>query len=351
MAKSPASKTHSALSSSSTTASSTVTPSSAATSTIISSAAASSVAASSSAVSSTVASSAASAATTASANLIDNHMSAGGIAAAAILGCAVLLSCCFLGYLAFRKLQNHRQLKRIFNDQENAPLADESTAPRPMSYLEVGKLPHDDIIEIVVHQPDQPQSAKAFLQTSTPSTAGFSPRSLEEMDSPELSPSFTSPTRQSLFRDAQRHQRQSAPLLSSRLSSPLPTSPPRNPQRHSIPRRLQTLSPPLPIPQSPSPPRLFSGPTNKPSLSTSRPLPSRLHLPSRSFIQPSKSSPPGVRSLSPNSSTAHLMGHPATNGRRLSEVSPGLDPEYPYPMTPAQIGDGRPLSLLGRRSA
>lgn len=34
-------------------------------------------------------------------------------------------------------------------------------------------------------------------------------------------------------------------------------------------------------------------------------------------------------------------------GRRLGDVSPGTDPEYPYPMTPQQIGDGRSLALLG----
>ena len=43
------------------------------------------------------------------------------------------------------------------------------------------------------------------------------------------------------------------------------------------------------------------------------------------------------------------MNHPAAKGRRLSDLSPGLDPDYVYPMTPAQIGDGRPLEGLGRR--
>ncbi|MCJ1321462.1 hypothetical protein MMC15_006807 [Xylographa vitiligo] len=319
MAKGRPSTTQSALPSSSAVPSSTVTASSVATSAVSISAIAFSTLPSPSAALSTITSSAASASTTVLANQVDNQISPGGIAAAAVFGCAILLSCCYLAYLAYRKLQNHRQFQKSFDDQDNAPLADENLATRPMSYLRLGRVPHDDLIEIVVHSPDRPKSADAHVQLPTVLTAGFSPRSTEGTDSPQLSPSAASPTQQALLPTTPRHQRQSTPLLPSRLSSPLPHLPQRNLQRHSDPHRLYSLSPPLPIRHS-----LHSTPSPRPNN-------------------------PSAHPLSPTSSTALLMAHPATHGRRPGDVSPGLDPEYPYPMTPAQIGDGRPLSLLGRR--
>ncbi|MCJ1383109.1 hypothetical protein MMC17_006222 [Xylographa soralifera] len=334
MAEGSPSTIQSAFPSSFAAASSTVAASSAATSTLSTSAVtpltipSSSVASSiiaSSATSSTIASSAASASTTALANQVDNSMSPGGIVAAAVFGFAVLLSCCYLAYLAYRKFQNHRQFQKNFHDQENAPVADESSALRPMSYFQFGKVPHDDVIEIVVHQPDQPRSAKALLEMSTPSTAASSPRSTEELYFPRRSPSPASPTPQPLPPHTPHHPRQPSPLLSSRLASPLPPPPRPDPQPHSTRRRLHNLSPPLPVRLSPFP-------------ATTRASP-----------KPSSPSPSSTHSLSPTSSTALLMGHPATHGRRVRDVSPGLDPEYRYPMTPAQIGDGRPLSLLGRK--
>ncbi|MCJ1436316.1 hypothetical protein MMC27_005694 [Xylographa pallens] len=281
---------------------------------------ASSTVPSSSAASSTIASSAASASTTALANQVDNHINPGGIAAAAVFGCAVLLSCCYLTYLAYRKLQTHRQRPKSFDDQEHAPLAVESPATRPMSYLKLGTLPYDDVIEIVVHRPEQPESAKALLQMPTPSTTSPSPRPSGEIDFPQRSPSPASPTRQALLSHTQYHHlRLSAPLPSSKLSPLLPAPPPRNPRRHSTPRPSYARSPPLPI-----------------------------RLP---YLAPTNPSTPSARSPSPSptSSTALLTGHPATHGRRLGDSNPRLDTEYVHPMTPAQIGGRRPLSSPGRR--
>jgi len=78
--------------------------------------------------------------------------------------------------------------------------------------------------------------------------------------------------------------------------------------------------------------------------------PNLLHLPHRPGANRPRKPSVGEqhRSLSPDSSAVYLLSHPAAMGRRLSDVSPGTDPEYPYPMTPQQIGDGRPLTLLGR---
>ncbi|MCJ1399825.1 hypothetical protein MMC11_003028 [Xylographa trunciseda] len=325
MAKDDMPSTPSDLPSSFTDASSSAMASSAATSTVFSSAM----------VSSTITpSSAASASSTASANQVDNYLSPGGIAAASVFGGAVLLSCFYLAYLAYLKLQNHRRLQKSFIDQENAPLADETSTTRPMSYMEFGKFPHE-VLEVVVHQPGQPKSAKPISQIPTPSTVRFSPRPTAELNSsPGPSPSLAKPTVQAHLPDRQQRQRHSPPVPASRPSSSLPAPPPRRPLPYP------TAPTALPVQQTPhsAPPPSSRSPPSR------RPRPSRLHVPT---FRPSK--PPSPRrSLSPTSSTAHLMGHPATLGRRPGDVSPGLDPEYPYPMTPAQIGDGRPLSWLGR---
>ena len=46
-------------------------------------------------------------------------------------------------------------------------------------------------------------------------------------------------------------------------------------------------------------------------------------------------------SSGPQSAAALLSVFSGMDVRRINELSPGLDPEYEYPMTPAQIGDGR----------
>ncbi|MCJ1418001.1 hypothetical protein MMC32_004346 [Xylographa parallela] len=299
MAKSDPSIPPSALPNSFPAASSPATASSAAISTVSTSTIASSTIPSSSTASSTIASSAASASPTALANQVDNHINPGGIAAASVFGCAILLSCIYLAYLAYQKLQTHRQHPKSFSDQEHAPLAAASPTARLTSHLKPSKLPHDDVIEIVVHRPEQPESANALLRTPTPSTTSPSPRPSGEIDPPRRSPSPASPTRPPLLAHTQYHpQRQSAPLPSNKLFPFLPAPPARNSYRPSYAR-----SPPLPI-------------WLPPLAATSNPT-SRSSTPAT----------PSARSLSPTSSTALLTGLPATHGRPLSEGGPRLDAE------------------------
>lgn len=141
-----------------------------------------------------------------------------------------------------------------------------------------------------------------------------------------------------------------APQLPVNITPQLPS--PASAQIHYIPSPPPRTSPPrgkfAPFPAAPSPPRspLPASPSPHASFSKDLPMPTkpnRLHLPHR----PGQNHPPKSsvgqqhRSLSPDFSAAYLLNHPATRGRRLNDVSPGTDPEYPYPMTPGQIGDGR----------
>ncbi|MCJ1286267.1 hypothetical protein MMC26_005612 [Xylographa opegraphella] len=313
MAKRHLSTTESALPSASTAASSTVTLSSAAIFAVSDLIAASPTISPSSAASSTIAASAASVYPTIPPNLVDNQISPGGIAAATVFSCAVLLSCIYLAYLAYRKFQNHQRYRNNFSDQETAPAADESlAATRPMSYLQFGKLPHDDVIEIVIHHPEQPQFTKPLPQSPGTSTVASSPDSPKEMNSPRLPASLVSPNQQALPPDTPQLTRYSTPLLSSKLYSPFP-------QPHPYLRSLPSLSPPLPIHLGP-----LAAPTNN-------------------------SSPASTRALGPTSATAVLAGHPTPHGRCLGPVSPGLSSERPYPTNPPPTRDGRSPGSLGRK--
>ncbi|MCJ1478951.1 hypothetical protein MMC13_007635 [Lambiella insularis] len=304
----------------------------------------------------------------ASADPPDNSISSSGIIATVFFGSSVLIALCYLGYLLLCKIRNHRQQQKLLDDQENS-LLNAQSAPqiRPMSYFESNEKFNNDTIQIVVHQPDLMTSRPAehhgthVLNTSA---TQFSPRRVTEFDtldtmstSPPQSPLAnierlqicfepSSASRQSLRRYSKPSpavQRFSDLQKPSAGSSPTPLSPTL--QGHLS---VTGQSPPLLTTPAihPPPPAHRSPLSSLPTVTRTRPRsrPTRLHFPLRA----SKPSPPLSRSFSPTSSSALLMEHPATMGRRVGDVSPGLDPDYPYPMTPAQVGYGRAVDGWGR---
>lgn len=329
-----------------------------------------------------------------------------------MFGSALVVSFCAILYYKLRAI---RQLKKKNQDQETLISKSEKPQMdnRPMSYMVFSQKEMSD--EEYVSQSASPASSRPQSQESAisfisaPSTVGTSPCFPREdpmpgpgLQMPRKSVRFSGEgytlqkpplqARRSLLKQSlssgQRQQRGGSPPYSTdessaRLAPPptsryalprtpapapslpvntLPRSPsPNNPRVHYIPSPPRS-SPPrgkfAPFPSTPSPPRspstaLPASPSPHGSVSKEYPIPAkpnRLHLPHRTGpAKPSASQ--HHRSLSPDSSAAYLLNHPATMGHRLSDVSPGTDPEYPYPMTPQQIGDGRPLTLLGRGDA
>lgn len=292
-----------------------------------------------------------------SADLPDNTMPPSAIAAAAIFSLAILVALCYLGYLLFCKIRNHRQQQVLLDDQEKALLpAQGALQIRPMSYIESDKKFNHDIIQIVVPRPGSsgPRTYESF-RTPTPTPSEIDTSSMTS--SPLLSPlasflqlqvrSTPQPVaRQSLQRSMQTSRAARSPSkptsrmphTQSPTASLMPQSGPFTKAKKSQHSLAPAIQPPSPAHHSP----LSSNPAAPRSRSRSRPV--HLYLPHRS----GKPSPPTSRSFSPTSSSALLMEHPATMGRRLGDVSPGLNPEYPYPMTPAQVGDGRIVDGCGR---
>lgn len=251
----------------------------------------------------------------------------------------------------------------------------------------------------------RPQSQESvYSPISLPSTTETYPRVsagehslVPEMAQPRKSVRFSGegyslqpppppPARRSLLQQAllsnQRDQRRASPphltndvsarsppapisrYASPRTPAPAPRLPiniaphspsPANARVHHISPPPRTASPRgkiSPFPTTPSPPRspsalLPASPSPHASLLKEHPMPAKpnlLHLPHRPAANRPRKPSGGEqhRSLSPDSSAVSLLNHPAVMGRRLGDVSPGTDPEYPYPMTPQQIGDGRP---------
>ncbi|MCJ1249591.1 hypothetical protein MMC30_006817 [Trapelia coarctata] len=342
----------------------------------------------------------------------DDTVTPVGIVVGSVLGSALFFSCCAILFFKLRAIQRLRkktQDQEALISKSKKPPTDMRPMSY-MVFAEKDISDEEYVSQSTSPASSRPQSQESvYSVVSLPSTAGTSPfitdgeRSLTpELIVPRKSVRFSGegytlqkpprPARRSLLKQAlsssQSNERRASFPYST--SDPSARSPPAPTSRYALPRtpapapqlpvnitpqppspassRIHyTPSPPRsspsrgrisPFPTTPSPPRSPSAAlpaSRSPHASFSKDLPipakpNRLHLPNR----PGQNRPrkPSVgqqhRSLSPDSSAAYLLNHPATMGRRLSDVSPGTDPEYPYPMTPQQIGDGRPLTLLGR---
>ena len=248
---------------------------------------------------------------------------------AVVFGSALLISACLL---VFYKLRSIRRLQNGEHDKENLISEAENGTPHcPVSPVTSanGKDYGDIVPGTFIHTPESPL---ARLQSRNSDISGSHPPSYTEFSNffprPSMSSAERSPqTPQFLPIPLERNQ--SHALSSHRLSPSTIQPPPTTPRSRS----------------AHSPSSRFSAQ----DASVKRTSLLRIHLPHISSYRPRRSSPLGsTRPLSLKSSAAILMQNPATQGRSLNEVSPGLDPDYPYPMTPDQVGDGREVSSWAR---
>ena len=227
---------------------------------------------------------------------------------------------------------------------------------QPQDMSKKGPTSFDDIVTLDGKVLDRSSNASKASDSLTASPDDVPVRHHHEQEG--MHPAETTP--RSLNSIFPRTPQQVRPYPGTRPRRPTnlnlnsPTSSPKSPITRSS--TDQWLSPPPPIATRPRASQ--STPLPSPSLPTSPPVPQRspvrptrpprLSLLGVNRYTPHNSSRLSGRSLPPKASSAELMNHPAVKGRRLSDLSPGLDPDYAYPMTPGQIGDGRSLEGLGR---
>ena len=307
-------------------------------------------------------------------------MNSAGVAIASFLGSCVFISFCYLSFLAYRKFQNRKLNKESLFDEEDTCLTGQSyTAIRPLTSSKTEKDARELIVEPFIQKISAPADCQAPKAT-TPHVAQFSPDQQSQNNAFKANSSSSVPMKQSLPPFNQQHGRHSTPWTTDLSIQPATSHQTSRRQRRSLQydhlhRPSQTpicSSPPqagrFGSPTTPSrstqPPsathhsRLSSNPSFSPQAPVQSPIrpheilsihptrPVRLAFPAiKSPYSPKHPSPLRSRALSPDSSSAYLMQHPAVMGRRASEVSPGLDPEYPYPMVPGQVGDGRRVSV------
>jgi hypothetical protein len=254
-------------------------------------------------------------------------LSNGGIAVAMILGVAVLGSTIYLAWLLRRKLQDRAEGKQQEKDAE--ALLETEKMLKTMKRFSFEQGPSDDgpmhtieLEKVERHSPTRPKARSeprkkpAFLTIARNQNLPVIHTPRETFCSSERSPTSRSgllppPATRANTLHSPRH----APLSPLRQATAFPTRSATN---------IETQSPNISSPVGSSFDRIRRGSRSQPE-----PLSGRL--------------------LSQRASAAMLMNHPSAQGRRVSEIAPGLDPEYPYPMTPGQIGDGRSLDFLGRR--
>ena len=284
--------------------------------------------------------------------------SGGGLAVTLILLFFVAGAGIYFGYMQYLQYTK-RHLDSLRVDQEK-PLCEGHLSrlgqAQPQVLSQKGPTSFDDIVVLDGQIRDKSSSVSKASSSSTSSSDDAQVRRhhpkgtypAEITLAPLITVSSRTPQQTRLY-PARRPRRPANLNLSSLASSPdRPIACSPSNQRLSPPSSVATRprpskSMPLPYPSFPVTPPV-------PQRSPHRPKrPSRLSLLSVNRYSPHNSSLLSGRSLLPDASSAELMNHPAVRGRRLSDLSPGLDPDYAYPMTPAQIGDGRSLEGLGRR--
>lgn len=233
----------------------------------------------------------------------DGSIGVGGIAVAVILGVFSLCCGCYLGCLLYFKFQDHRAETKSADDKDSI-----LSPTRKASFEKAQKTsPHTTGTKTLYTRVGPKSPTSIAPENSISGVFSFTPASMPRRHS---SPA----THGSNFRPVSSltttYEEQATFALHS-----LPS-----PDQLTTHTRLASLRPP------------------------------RLTLVEYKNVYRPKQPSPLARQHSASSITASdlLMHHPQTRGRRMSDICPGLDPDYEYPMTPAQIGDGRPLSLLGR---